>query len=191
MQSHRPNNSNNLSRPFMCMYYYCIVLFSFAIYVLNLTSYVYRLSSLKMLFLHWKTQELPGALSSGPSRYFTPGPHRGPSLSGPLDSTSRGSCALRTSIFFTLRKRFLINGAPSHPFPRAPSSKVTPLIYISIFLAIFNKYSRSRVLKMWGTFPFFFLRIFMTFEAKNLSPVAFHALLTCAEVSVSIRFWLE
>ena len=41
-------------------------------------------------------------------------------------------------------------------------------------------------MKIWGTFPFFFFRIFMKFEAKNLSPVAFHAL-TCAEVSVSIQ----
>ena len=32
----------------------------------------------------------------------------------------------------------------------------------------------------------FFLRIFMKFEAKNLSPVAFHALI-CVEVSVSIK----
>ena len=41
-------------------------------------------------------------------------------------------------------------------------------------------------MKIWGAFPFFFLRIFMKFEAKNLSPVAFHAL-TCVEVSVSIK----
>ena len=40
-------------------------------------------------------------------------------------------------------------------------------------------------MKIWGTFQFFF-RIFMKFEAKSLSPVAFHAL-TCAEVSVSIQ----
>ena len=32
----------------------------------------------------------------------------------------------------------------------------------------------------------FFLRIFMKFEVKNLSPVAFHALI-CVEVSVSIK----
>ena len=32
-----------------------------------------------------------------------------------------------------------------------------------------------------GNFSIFFFRIFMKFEAKNLSPVAFHAL-TCAEV---------
>ena len=32
----------------------------------------------------------------------------------------------------------------------------------------------------------FFLRIFMKFEAENLSPVAFHALI-CVEVSVSIK----
>ena len=37
-----------------------------------------------------------------------------------------------------------------------------------------------------GNFSIFFFRIFMKFEAKNLSPVAFHAL-TCAEVSVSIQ----
>ena len=40
-------------------------------------------------------------------------------------------------------------------------------------------------MKIWGTFLFFF-RIFMKFEAKNLSPVAFHAL-ACGEVSVSIQ----
>ena len=44
--------------------------------------------------------------------WTTPGP-----LSGPLDPTPQGSCALRVSIFCTLRKHFLINGAPSHPLP--------------------------------------------------------------------------
>ena len=39
---------------------------------------------------------------------------------------------------------------------------------------------------MVNLIPIFFLRIFMKFEAKNLTPVAFHAL-TCAEVSVSIQ----
>ena len=51
-------------------------------------------------------------------------------------------------------------------------------------LAIFNKY--LRVSKICGTFSFIFLRIFMKIEAKNLSPVAFHALI-CVEVSVSIK----
>ena len=44
-----------------------------------------------------------------------------------LNPTPQGSLALRASIFCTVLKRFLINGAPSHPCPRAPSSKVTPL----------------------------------------------------------------
>ena len=38
---------------------------------------------------------------------------------------------------------------------------------------------------LWNFF-IFFLKIFMKFEAKNLSPVAFHALI-CVEVSVSIK----
>ena len=44
--------------------------------------------------------------------WIPPGP-----LSGPLDPTPQGSRALCASIFSTLRKRFLINGAPSHPLP--------------------------------------------------------------------------
>ena len=62
---------------------------------------------LEMLYLHWNAQEPQGV---------KPGPHRGP-LSGPLDHTPQGSRTLRASIFCTLRKRFLINGAPSHPLP--------------------------------------------------------------------------
>ena len=49
-----------------------------------------------MLFLHWNAQELP------------------------VDPTPQGSHALRPSISCTLSKkckRFLINGAPSHPLP--------------------------------------------------------------------------
>ena len=38
---------------------------------------------------------------------------------------------------------------------------------------------------LWNFF-IFFLKIFMKFEAKKLSPVAFHALI-CVEVSVSIK----
>ena len=58
------------------------------------------------------------------------------------------------------------------------------LIYISKLLAIFNKYSRA--LKIWGTFPFFSQNFHDEFEAKNLSPVVFHAL-TYIEFSVSIN----
>ena len=41
-----------------------------------------------------------------------PGP-----LSGPMNPRPQGSRALRASIFCTLRKHFLINGAPSRPLP--------------------------------------------------------------------------
>ena len=36
----------------------------------------------------------------------------------PLDPTPHSSRILRASIFCTLRRRFLINGAPSHPMPK-------------------------------------------------------------------------
>ena len=51
-----------------------------------------------------------------PHQGFCPWTPPGP-LSGPLDPTPQGSRALRASTFCTLRKRFLINGAPSHPLP--------------------------------------------------------------------------
>ena len=59
-----------------------------------------------MLYPHWNAQELPGASPPGP-----------PPGAFPLNPTPQGSRALRDSIFCTLRKRFLINGAPSHPLP--------------------------------------------------------------------------
>ena len=68
-----------------------------------------------MLFLRWKTQELSGASPLDP--HWTP---RGPSSgSWTPRRKARERCPLRFL--------FLINGAPNHPLPRAPSIKVTPL----------------------------------------------------------------
>ena len=59
-----------------------------------------------MLFLLWKTRDLQGVPPLDPR----PGTF-------PLDPTPQGSRTVRASIFCTLLKRFLINGAPSHLLP--------------------------------------------------------------------------
>ena len=87
---------------------------------------MYKLA-LKMLFLHWKTHELPGAFPHVLPVGFAPEPLAPGLVKGPLGPTSQGLCALRPSIFCKLQKCFLINEAPAIPCPRAPSSKVTPL----------------------------------------------------------------
>ena len=55
-----------------------------------------------MVFLHLKTQELPGASPPGPHQGLCPWTPQGP-LSGPLDPTPQGSRALGASIFCTVR----------------------------------------------------------------------------------------
>ena len=99
-----------------------------------------------MLFLHWNAQEFPGASSPGPPPGALPLDLPG-SLSGPLDPTPQGSRALPASISCTLRKRFLINGHPAIPCPRAPSSKVTPLTSSTVNLR-FSGYL-TRMIGLW------------------------------------------
>ena len=87
---------------------------------------MYKLA-LKMLFLHWKTHELPGAFPPVLTVGFANEPLAPGLVKGPLNPTSQGLCALHPSIFCKLQKCFLINEAPAIPCPRAPSSKGTPL----------------------------------------------------------------
>ena len=65
--------------------------------------------------------------------------------------------------FFTLRKRFLITGAPDIPCPRAPWSKVTPLCFWPLGLQsipsfLFNTllYLKTNVGQIICLFVFFF-----------------------------------
>ena len=102
----------------------------------------FRVKSFKMLFLHWKTQELSKASPLNPnwgpsSGFWTP------------RRKARTRCPLRCPLL-------LINGHLIIPCPRAPSSKVTPLDLVVVMnrimytvMTVFNIQSSSSIPIKW------------------------------------------
>ena len=92
-----------------------------------------------MLYQHWNAQELPGASPLDPTRALKRAPRH----------HAQSSRELRASIFCTLCKRFLINGAPSHPLPAGTLEQS----YATAYKAMHGLWKKKSIMLPSGTNP--------------------------------------